>query len=81
MLLKVNILSLDFFGSGESKEDLYRKLGIFIFLIVSFRPRIIEFRGCVVRTGGGLFKILFDVACSTVQQNLMNPRSSWSYTT
>ena len=33
-------------------------------------PRIIEFRGCVVRTGGGLFKIFFDVACSTVQHKL-----------
>ena len=35
------------------------------------QPRIIEFRGCVVRTGGGLFKILFDVACSTVQHKLL----------
>ena len=33
--------------------------------------RIIEFRECVVRTGGGLFKILFDVACSTVDHKLL----------
>ena len=40
-------------------------------VIFPLNSRIIEFRGCVVRTGGGLFEILFDVACSTVQHKLL----------